>query len=176
MATSAVKKPVSVPLPNMMGSSTGRPRALIDWVLDQIDKRTPDDIVGPIFWQTVRDYWSTFDLIEHDYFCVAFGRYRPYWQPQPEIAELPEKIRVWRGGDRYRVRKGLSWTTDRAVAEKFAVGHRFIFNKYPTLVTAVIDRSEVILVSQDRRESEIVVRGPLLKRAERVPFVPARDL
>ena len=152
--------------------SIGRPRALIDWVLEHTRKGTPNDELGPVFWELVRDWWSTFDLVEHDMFCVAFNRFKPYWKPQPELKDLPERITVWRGGDRYRVRKGLSWTMDRSVAESFARGHRFIFNKYPTLLMADIDRSEVALVDSSRNESELILWGPLLKRATRVPYTP----
>jgi len=170
-------KPVPVPGPNWTCcNSVGRPRALIDWVIEHSRARTPNDDLGPAFWKLVREYWSTFDRVEHDMFGMAFARFKPYWKPQPEWNGLPKRITVWRGGDRYRVRKGLSWTMDRSVAEDFARGHRFIFNKYPTLLTAEIDRTEVALVDNTREERELVLWSPLFQRAQRVPFTPDRTL
>lgn len=154
--------------------STQRPRALIDWVIDHTRANDTNAEIGPTFWKLVEEWWSTFDVIEHDMFGLAFGRFRPYWVPQPQWHDLPEKFVIWRGGDRYRVRKGLSWTRDRSVAESFARGHRFIFNKHPTLLTAEIDRNDVALVIDDREESEVVLFSPLLGKAQRVPFTVNR--
>lgn len=152
--------------------SVQRPRAMINWVLEHIKKRTPNHDVGPVFWEILWEWWPSFDLIEHDMFAMAFVRYRPYWTPQPEFSRLPERFTVWRGGDRYRVRKGLCWTLDQSVAEGFARGHRFIFNKYPTLLMAEIERSEVAMVNNHREESEVVLWKPLWERAQRISLRP----
>jgi hypothetical protein len=68
---------------------------------------------------------------------------------------LPHLVPVWRGCERGRER-GLSWTTDPAVAERFAQGKRCV-NKYPTLVRAEIPKQHIFGVFVDRCESEIAL-------------------
>jgi hypothetical protein len=68
---------------------------------------------------------------------------------------LPELVPVWRGCERGRER-GISWTTDRAVAEKFATGKRCL-NREPTLVRAEIPKPHVFGIFLDRKESEIAL-------------------
>jgi hypothetical protein len=64
---------------------------------------------------------------------------------------LPPMIAVYRGCQR-GYERGLSWTTDRAVAEGFAQGKRCI-NSEPTLVTALIPKQHIFAVFLDRDES-----------------------
>lgn len=170
MSSSPAKSEISEPNWALY-DSVQRPVATIDWVLENVRNRVPDEVLGPVFWKIVRERWSTFDRLEHNMFEAAFFRFKSYWEPQPEILRLPERFVVWRGGDRYSVRKGLSWTLRRSVAEDFARGHRFLFNKYPTLLTAVVDRSEVVQFDNSRNEHEVVLFKRLYERAQRVvPF------
>jgi hypothetical protein len=69
--------------------------------------------------------------------------------------ELPALAPVWRGCERGRER-GMSWTTDRSVAERFAIGQRCV-NKTPTLVSAKIPKQHILGVFVDRNEKEIVL-------------------
>lgn len=140
--------------------STQRPNALIDWVRAQTVRGVHDDVVGPHFWTMVMSEWSGFELVPHDTFAALFARFQPYWVAQPELKELPQALQVYRGGNRNRAHRGLSFTTDRSVAESFAVGHRGIQNMNPTVVSAVVERSEVCFVCNDRNESEVVLRTP----------------
>jgi hypothetical protein len=76
--------------------------------------------------------------------------------PAPVPADLPDKLRVFRGCSRERV-LGVAWTTDRQVAEGFARGHRGIPVPDPVVASGVIDRRQVFMTFDDRSESEIVL-------------------
>lgn len=52
---------------------------------------------------------------------------------------------------------GISWTSDRSVAESFANGHRSIPVTSPVIVSAMCQKSSVLLAINDREEFEIVV-------------------
>ena len=64
--------------------------------------------------------------------------------------KLPQKITVWRGG----TSDGLSWTTDKKVAVKFA--NRFHDYK-PEIHCRQVHKSDVICCLEDRSESEIIL-------------------
>lgn len=64
--------------------------------------------------------------------------------------DLPEQIAIWRGGSMY----GLSWTTNKKVAVRFA--NRF-HNDTPEIHQRQIQKSDVICFLEDRDESEIIV-------------------
>lgn len=70
---------------------------------------------------------------------------------------LPDVVTVYRGGTSRRVRYGLSWTTDRKVAEKFARGHRFIPVPYPAVACARVPKTSIFAVFTDRAEDEVLV-------------------
>jgi hypothetical protein len=74
---------------------------------------------------------------------------------------LPALIPVWRGCEAGRER-GISWTTDRKVARRFAIGQRCV-NKTPTLVSAKIPRQHIFGVFVDRNEKEIVLNPRRLR-------------
>jgi hypothetical protein len=88
------------------------------------------------------------------------------------FAALPEIVSVWRGCQRGRER-GLSWTTDRTIAEGFASGKRCI-NSEPTLVSAKIQKWHIFAVFLDRKESEIVL-DPRRLRNLRAEALTATD-
>jgi hypothetical protein len=77
-------------------------------------------------------------------------------------ASLPDLISIYRGCERGRER-GLHWTTDKAVAGKFAEGRRWT-NRQPTLAQAQIPKQYVLAVFTDREEHEIVVDPRRLRR------------
>jgi hypothetical protein len=68
---------------------------------------------------------------------------------------LPDVVPVWRGCERGHER-GMSWTTDRSVAERFAIGKRCV-NHAPTLVRAEIPKEHILGVFCNRNEREIVL-------------------
>lgn len=69
---------------------------------------------------------------------------------------LPDQIMVWRGSDESTI-KGACWSLDRAVAEKFARGHRMMWNPRPTLARAVVSKWDVLFFFTDRDESEVLL-------------------
>jgi hypothetical protein len=70
---------------------------------------------------------------------------------------LPDKgIALYRGQDADG-EVGLSWTTDRRVADGFAQGHRGISNPRPVVLKTIIPKSLIAFVCTDRNESEVVL-------------------
>jgi hypothetical protein len=70
---------------------------------------------------------------------------------------LPDVVTVYRGCDE-AFRDGVSWTTDREVAERFAAGGRYGRPSRPVIVTGRIEKySPHFYYCDDTRcESEIV--------------------
>lgn len=135
-------------------SSTERAEAVKLWA------QTLDTDDGDKFWEVIGAEWATFDLIDHFAFEQLFEK---FWDTHPGIEE-PEKfnsIEVFRGqcGDEP---SGLSFTTDRDIAEGFSIGHRGITNIEPTVISLIIEVDDIALVFSERGESEIVLR--------RIPF------
>jgi hypothetical protein len=81
---------------------------------------------------------------------------------------LPDLVPVWRGCKRGRER-GLSWTTDRAIAEGFAVGKRCT-NRYPTLACAEIPKQHIFGVFLARQESELALDPRRLRKLRKEPL------
>jgi hypothetical protein len=72
---------------------------------------------------------------------------------------LPKTITVYRGQDA-SAPVGLSWTTNRSVAETFGRGHRGILNSQPVVFEGTVCKRHVAGVYSEREESEIVVFEP----------------
>lgn len=71
--------------------------------------------------------------------------------------QLPAKsIRIFRGQD-LSVSIGLSWTTDRSVAGKFAGPQRFQVKLRPGVLTALVDKTDIAFVLMERQESEVTL-------------------
>jgi hypothetical protein len=76
---------------------------------------------------------------------------------QPKFYKtLPEIVTVFRGCSKERI-LGVSWTTDVAVAQEFARGHRGMSPPNPVVAQARIPNSEIFTVVVHREESEIVL-------------------
>ena len=117
-------------------------------------------------WQLLHREWSGFDRIPHGEFSTLLAGIRPAWNARYMLAadhrgysRLADTITVHRGQDD-AAPVGLSWTTDRAVAERFARGHRFIWNPHPVLLTGSVSKRDVAGFYTDRKESEVVVFEP----------------
>lgn len=72
------------------------------------------------------------------------------------MSSLGQRFTVYRGCDESRI-DGISWTTDRSVAESFAHGHRSIRNPNPVIVSAECHQHDVLMAINDREEFEIIV-------------------
>ena len=76
---------------------------------------------------------------------------------------LPETLTIYRGCNSHS-KHGLSWTLDKAVAERFAERrHAFWFTKKgkakfvkPQVIERVIHKSEAVAYFSGRQESEII--------------------
>jgi hypothetical protein len=110
---------------------------------------------APAIWAALKAEWSSFDAINHDAFGRLMRELRPAWTPDAAWLALPPRMTVWRGQDWYH-RPTLAWTTDRAVAERFAYGLRFR-NANPALLEATIRREAVAMLLLDREEAEVVL-------------------
>jgi hypothetical protein len=87
---------------------------------------------SPLFWLVFEHEWPTCDAT-WSFRDLLLTRLRRY-APNPLFKSPPDQtLTVWRGCDRDRV-LGLSWTTDRKIAQGFARGHRGI--RYPNPVVA----------------------------------------
>ncbi|MER8375783.1 hypothetical protein NKH19_27265 [Mesorhizobium sp. M1338] len=79
--------------------------------------------------------------------------------------QLPDVIQIYRGCSRDRLH-GLSWTTDRRIAESFARGHRGVPVPEPVVARVSIPKSAVLAISIERGESECL--------SIRIAFRPTR--
>ena len=143
-----------------------RPGAVLRWI-ESLEADHPEDIVGPVFWQVVRDNWATFDLIPHTEYAEAFDQYLTYCPDDPVLVDagntdrtwfdsLPDEFAAYRGQCAARD-VGLAWTVDRERAEWFArTGYRGRGNAHPILLTTTIRKRDIVLASNTRNESEVV--------------------
>jgi hypothetical protein len=107
-----------------------------------------------IFWACMSRTWSGCDDTwpHRARLLAAFQR---HLGQRPPI-DLPKIVRVFRGCSRSRIRN-VAWTTDRAVALRFARGHRNIRVLEPVIASAEISREHVFLRIDDRNESEVLI-------------------
>lgn len=111
----------------------------------------------------VEKNWVSFDAFHSlsDFFREAFKESKMNaMQNMPEtcrewFGSLPDIITVYRGCERDRV-NALSWTTEKHVAEKFALGGRGANPKDPVIATTTVRKSQVFFASDERNEFEIV--------------------
>ena len=87
----------------------------------------------------------------------------------PAVSENEAELRIYRGCGRRRVRS-LPWTTDRAVADKFARGGRFPQPPDPVIACAEIAKANLFFVSADRQENEVVLDPYSIKNLRLEPL------
>lgn len=72
---------------------------------------------------------------------------------------LPDMLTIWRGC--YAANKwGLSWSMDRATAERFPTLIRYRQEGQPLLVKAKVAKQDIIALKLDRGESEVIAWRP----------------
>jgi hypothetical protein len=128
----------------------------------------PDEV----FWPVWLDWWNVCDFLwPYRGIVLDMLRFRdggtkayPFQSPKDRALydELPPTIEVFRGGKRPTIR-GVSWTTDRRVAEGFATGKR-ARTPDPRLAVAQIDKAHVFFLSTERQEAEVVLNWRRLRR------------
>jgi hypothetical protein len=112
-----------------------------------------------IFWPVFCDYWSACEETWwlRDPLLHILRMHAPAIMPNQKVFDaLPERVQVFRGCSRERI-AGLSWTTERHVAERFAHGHRGIPVPDPVVATGTIARPDIFVVISDRNESEVLL-------------------
>ena len=82
---------------------------------------------------------------------------------------LPPLVPVFRGCSASRVR-GIAWTVDRVVAEKFAHGHKGIRVPEPVVASALIPKEHIFFVTDERQEKEVVLNPRRLRKVIIEPF------
>jgi hypothetical protein len=140
-------------------------------------------VPSQVFWPVFASEWSACDATWHlrsEVLKVLRRQPLPAWQClsksyRRDYEALPNKIEVWRGCSRGRVR-GLSWTTDKTVAAGFARGHRGIGVPAPTIAHAVIDKSAIFMLDNERSESEIILDPRRLSKLNLYEFLPPQAL
>jgi len=131
-----------------------------------------EDAHSKLFWPALIRNWSGCDdtwrtttrLLGAMQAHERFPRQGFYSEEQRVFYDsLPDSVEVFRGCSLPRLR-GISWTTDRAISESFARGHRSIRVPEPVVASAVIPKKEIFFVATDRQESEIVLNPDRLRK------------
>ena len=155
------------------GSSEGNPELLCGPESEprllpvlSLSKSAPPEI----FWRALMNEWNTCDatwdhrarLLQAMQSAMPSMAFLSLAQREV-LATLTRQVQVFRGCSVPRVRS-VAWTTNRAVAEEFARGHRHPQLPEPVLATAVIPKEHIFFVTSDRNENEIVLNPRRLRK------------
>jgi hypothetical protein len=129
-----------------------------------------------IFWPVFCFHWSHCDdtwYLQH-YLILALRNHAPAIlsdDEQKSFDALPDPVRVYRGCSRERI-KGVSWTTERSMAENFARGHRHIPVPDPVIATGMIAKSAIFMTNKQRGEDEVLLDPDRLQELSVETWVP----
>lgn len=87
------------------------------------------------------------------------------------VESLGREFTIFRGCANSQI-AGVSWTTNRSVAEGFAKGYRGIAVECPVIVSATCRLEDVLFATNDRDEFEIVVDPCELENIRVLAFSP----
>lgn len=105
-------------------------------------------------WSTCDSYPREMRDILRTLPCPALAAMTP--EEIAFLASMPARVTIYRGCYRHN-RKGFSWTTDRAVAERFPFLNRYRHrDEQAILLIGVVQRKNILFAKLDRGESEIV--------------------
>jgi hypothetical protein len=114
-----------------------------------------------IFWPLFVQWWSDCESnLAHGWLqrtlASADGSARDFLEPEDKdfFDSLPERVTVYRGTQRPGRHVGISWTTDKEIAEWFA--RRFCLKGTPTLLSGQVRKSSIIAAFAHRKESEVI--------------------
>lgn len=129
-----------------------------------------------IFWPVFCDLWSLCDDTWYlqPYLIRALRYLAPAILSEDEqkiFDALPERVRVYRGCSRERV-KGVSWTSDRHCAVNFARGHRRIPVPDPVIASGMIAKSNIFMTNNGRNEDEVLLDPDHLQELSVESWVP----
>jgi hypothetical protein len=77
---------------------------------------------------------------------------------------LPETVTIFRGCGSHNL-SGLSWTTERTIAEKFPFLNRYRVRD-PQLIIATVAKRDIVAFKNDRDESEVIALRPEVESIE----------
>ncbi len=128
------------------------------------------ELLGSI-WTDSENLWQIPNLRE---LLTAPKRHREQimsLEEQDFLKALPNTFRIYRGCQSNN-RSGFSWTLNRYTAEWFA---RRLSKLKPVVVSALVEKKDVIAYFSGRNESEIVVDPLKLKRIQKVNPIKRED-
>jgi hypothetical protein len=149
------------------------------WLFDSYERLLP--LIGAtwgespeVFWPLFLEWWNMCDGGSWALSPVLLSLLRKKQAERSAIEFMKQADReafeamkdpmiCYRGCGKAQVR-GFSWTTDRSVAEKFARGGRFPTPPTPVIASAMVKKSAIFFICNDRKESEIVVDPKRLSR------------
>jgi hypothetical protein len=121
-----------------------------------------DDWLG-----VVGDWWTSFDnvsqflgeIMESPLFIVDWpARSMMTTEENEQLDALPDEVIVYRGCYQ-RNKRGICWTLDKAIAERFPTLNRYQQSGQPLLVKGRVKKTDIIALKNDREEAEIVALG-----------------
>lgn len=121
------------------------------------------------YWDLLGDVWIDSENIYENYadWSEALGSERANShlmmskEERAALEELPDRIRIWRGGIEDLNELGLSWTTDKSRAVWFADRFANVGVRGEAVVTeAYVHKSNVVAYFTRRGENEIVILEP----------------
>ena len=86
---------------------------------------------------------------------------------------LPDPVRIYRGQLAGR-RAGISWTTERECAERFARRSAGLWGGEPTLLIGLVKKADIIAVFTERKESEVLVLPRHVRNRSSLPVRPCK--
>jgi hypothetical protein len=92
-------------------------------------------------------------------------------QEQTAYEALPDVLEVYRGCGSHNIH-GASWSLDRAVAERFPTLNRYRVSD-PLLVTASVEKRNVLALKLGREEHEVVTFSATVQRIEALSQIAA---
>ena len=110
----------------------------------------------------IGEEWSGCDNIaEHlgDLKGIFINDFGPYRQMMNEAEnrhydELPDLVQIYRGCGEHNIH-GACWTLDPEVAKQFPFQNRYL-QANPLLVTAEVEKEDIVAVKLDREEAEVI--------------------
>jgi hypothetical protein len=125
------------------------------------------------------EWWSACDNISEHLGLLrlrlpSIGPARPMMEPEELAAweALPDRVIIYRGARRYKL--GASWTLERSVAELFPFRARYAGGGEPVLITAEVEKKNILAIKLDRNEHEaIIMRGRRIVSREPLQEPPA---
>ncbi len=84
---------------------------------------------------------------------------------------LPQLVTVWRGCYAHN-KRGLSWSLDRDVAQRFPLLHRYRHDGQPLLIRAEVAREQILALKLDRQEAEVIAIRPKVRAIGHIRISP----